>query len=152
MTGRREAAAKSINNSLGFDVTVKTTGTGVTQSGDVIHKATQVQQAKAEKLASKAGIDIKLTEDLLVDGATLTIDGHTFTIKTDAKKTAVTSSAGNGVIDISGLEKDDMLHALADKLSAKTKFTGQDGREWQIRRQRRRHHHPHRPGQGQHCQ
>ena len=127
-----EAAAKSINNSLGFDVTVKTTGTGVTQSGDVIHKATQVQQAKAEKLASKAGIDIKLTEDLLVDGATLTIDGHTFTIKTDAKKTTVTSSAGNGVIDISGLEKDDMLHALADKLSAKTKFTGQDGREWQI--------------------
>ncbi len=120
------AAADKINAGLGFDVVVKDTGSG-TKTGDVIHKATTVDQAVAKVDATKAGIDIKMSADFVKQGGTLTIDGQTFTFETeDATKT------GTNLINVASAKTDDeRLHMAADLLSKAT-VTGQDSRTWAI--------------------
>ena len=121
--------AKAINGELGFDVAVKSvTTTDGTRQGDVIHKATNVGQAKAEVLASKAGIDIKLTADLITQGGTLTIDGKTFTFETE--DATVTTA---GTINVATAKTDEeRIHMAADLLSKEAEFNGADGRKWKI--------------------
>ena len=123
--------AAAINGELGFDVAVKSvTSTAGTKTGDVIHKATNVEHAKAAVAASKAGIDINLS-DLVEHGNTLTIDGKTFFFKTDATS-SVTAPAGATTIDVSAFKDEEKVHAAADLLSKQAAFTGQDSRQWKI--------------------
>ena len=124
-----QALADAINEALGSEVKVgDSTGSGVV-SGDVIHMVTNVDHAVAAKNASKAGIDISLS-DLVKDGNSLTIDGKTFFFKTDANSTA-TAPTGATVIDVSAYDADEQVHAAADLLSKET-VTGQDNRTWKI--------------------
>ncbi|MCI8646368.1 MAG: hypothetical protein HFE76_06090 [Firmicutes bacterium] len=88
--------------------------------------ATNVTFAEAETPSTKAGIDVKLS-DIVKDGATLTIDGQKFIFKTDANS----SFTGGTVIDVSGYDEEDQVHAAADLLSKQT-VTGQDSRTWKI--------------------
>ncbi len=123
--------AAAINGELGFDVAVKSvTSTDGTKTGDVIHKATNVEHAKAAVAASKAGIDINLS-DLVEHGNTLTIDGKTFFFKTDATS-SVTAPAGATTIDVSAFKDEEKVHAAADLLSKQAAFAGQDSRQWKI--------------------
>ncbi len=123
-----EGVADAINAALGADVTVgKLTSAAGAVTGGVIHKVTQVDQAVAAKAATKAGIDINLS-DLVKDGNTLTIDGKTFFFKTNANTTA---TAGTTEIDVSAFAKDEWVHKAADLLSKQT-VTGQDNRTWKI--------------------
>jgi len=123
--------AAAINGELGFDVAVKSVAsTAGTKTGDVIHKATNVEHAKAAVAASKAGIDINLS-DLVEHGNTLTIDGKTFFFKTDATS-SVTAPNGATTIDVSAFKDEEKAHAAADLLSKQAEFAGQDSREWKI--------------------
>ncbi len=129
--------ADSINGELGFDVVVKSvTTTDGTRGGDVIHKATNVGQAKAAVNATKAGIDIKLTADLIKQGNTLTIDGKTFMFQTEA--TAPTAPAGvtATTINVSAAKTDEeRIHMAADLLSKQAEFNGAGDdatRTWKI--------------------
>ncbi len=123
-----EGVADAINAALGADVTVgKLTSAAGAVTGDVTHKVTQVDQAVAAKAATKAGIDINLS-DLVKDGNTLTIDGKTFFFKTNANTTA---TAGTTAIDVSAFGEDEWVHKAADLLSKQT-VTGQDNRTWKI--------------------
>ena len=121
--------AKAINESLGFDVQVKSVSNGTQAAGtDVIHKATTVEHAKAEVKATKAGIDINLTADLITQGGTLKIDGQTFVFQTDA----ATTPSGGTVINVSAAKTDEeRIHMAADLLSKQT-ITGQNSRTWTI--------------------
>ncbi len=122
--------ATTINGNLGFDVVVKSVASGTQTGGtDVIHKATNVAQAQAAVNATKAGIDIKLTKDLIVEGGKLSIDGKEFTFKVDADS----SLTGAGVIDVSKAKTDEeRIHMAADLLSKQTVFAGQESRQWKI--------------------
>ena len=137
-TGTADQAA-AINGELGFDVAVKSvTTTAGTRAGDVIHKATQVTHAAAKVDATKAGIDIKLT-DLVKEGTILTIDGQGFIFKVDADSEIEESAAssgkdddGNIIIDVSAIKDEDKVHVAADLLSKQAQFAGQDDRTWKI--------------------
>ena len=118
--------ADDFNKDVGFAVTVGAVDKG-TAEGDVVHMATNVTFAEAKTPSTKAGIDIKL-EDIVKDGATLTIDGKVFTFKTDANSTVT----GANVIDVSTFDKDKQVHAAADLLSKQTVTGTPDGREWKI--------------------
>jgi flagellin len=128
------AQAKAINDALGSGVKY-VSSTGGTVTGDVIHDTTQVSYAQAKTPSTKAGVDIKLTADLIKQGNSLTIDGKTFVFQTET--TAPTLPTGATAIDVSKATSDEeRLHMAIDALSKQT-ITGQtdgtnNGRKWTI--------------------
>ncbi|NCE66399.1 flagellin [Pseudoflavonifractor sp. 524-17] len=120
---------------MGQGVKVSNAG-GAVQTGDVIHDTTKVEYAIAKSPSTMAGVDIKLTADLVKQGNTLTIDGTTYMFQTEA--TAPTASNGETIIDVSkGKTDEERIHMAVDLLSKQTAITGQtdgtaNGRTWKI--------------------
>ncbi|WP_243152380.1 flagellin [Pseudoflavonifractor sp. 524-17] len=133
--GFTQAQADAINTAMGQGVKVSNAG-GAVQTGDVIHDTTKVEYAIAKSPSTMAGVDIKLTADLVKQGNTLTIDGTTYMFQTEA--TAPTASNGETIIDVSkGKTDEERIHMAVDLLSKQTAITGQtdgtaNGRTWKI--------------------
>jgi len=124
--------ATKLNEGLGFSVTLGgVAGQGEKKSGDVIHAATLVDHAKAKVDAGMAGIDLKLTADIVKEGNKLTIDGTEYTFKTKTDSTLT----GANVIDVSKATTDEeRIHMAVDALSKKTIAASAttEGRAWTI--------------------
>ncbi len=138
--GFTQDQADAINAALGKGVKLSNAG-GAVQTGDVIHDTTKVDYAIAKSPATMAGVDIKLTPDLVKQGNTLTIDGTTYTFQTEA--TAPKDADGNpittNVINVSaGKTVEEQIHMAVDALSKQAAITGADadgtanGRTWTI--------------------
>jgi flagellin len=104
------ASATAVNDLIGASVSVDVSG-GATTSGAPIHGAVNVQRAAADDAAKRGGADIDLT-NVLKNGYQLTIDGTTFTFKTDAKS----DITGDNLIDVSSETNATSAAALASKL------------------------------------
>ena len=104
-------SAASINAAIGSTVTV-VAGGGAGTSGFVQHAVLDIKQAVADVPAKRAGMEIDLTEVLAAgNGAQLTIDGTTFTFKTEEG-----AMAGENIIDVSKAVGATAQAALAGKL------------------------------------
>ena len=122
-----QAQADAINKLFGFGVSVTGTGTAA-QTGNVFHAMTNVDYAIAESPSSLAGIDMKLTADMIVQGGSLTIDGQTFVFQTEAGN----APTGGTVINVSSAKTDEeRVHMAVDLLSKQT-VTGTANREYTI--------------------
>ena len=127
-----DAAAAGINAMFGQAFSNPTAGGGVTiKGGDVVHKTTNVTYADAGAKDAFAGIDLELNDKIVSNGGKLTIDGTTYTFKTDANDTSIDSNDAN-TIDVSGeTDPEKQLQKAADLLSQKT-VTGTAGRTYKI--------------------
>ena len=111
-------AAKPANNITGAaneGVVTLAGGAGadaVTQASD--HNVYKVQNAVAASSSGYAGMDFKLTDNILKDGNRLTIDGVTFVFKTEANSDV---KAGNGekLIDVSNFDGSTGTRTQADE-------------------------------------
>ena len=127
--------AKAINAAIGSAVTVtaKTTAAGdgtTTITQGKFHNTTNVEQAVAKVDATLAGIDLKITADMVKDGTKITIDGTEYTIHSDPNDTTA-SYTGNDIDIRKGVDDTDRIHKLVDALSGKTTTT-KDGRTFKI--------------------
>ena len=117
--------AATMNQELGFSVSVGDVTNG-TKAGDVIHATTDVTEAVAGRDSGLAGIDMKLTADMIVQGGSLTIDGQTFVFQTEAGN----APTGGTVIDVSSASTDEeRIHKAVDLLSQQAAF---GARNWTI--------------------
>ncbi len=83
-------------------VTVTATGTGVKGSGSSYHGVLDITEMKMAVDGERAGItfDMAANPDLFTNGSQLTIDGKTFTFKTDANSNVT----GENVIDLTDVK------------------------------------------------
>ncbi len=121
-----EAAANTINAAIGGTVTIANAPDGgntgnTTTSGAVMHDTLKVTQAVAKVDGQRAGIDITLSEDLVEEGNTITIDGKTFTIVSkDAADVGENELNIDPSLDLSvAANKTAALHSIIDQLSHK---------------------------------
>ena len=95
-----------------------------------LHGITFDQEAVVKKAPEAAGIDFKLTGDIVQDGQTLTIDGTTFVFQTksDAETTA-SSANGEVLIDVSefGTEAEQIKEALKQMAGTTIQSAAGDG-------------------------
>ena len=76
---------------------------------------TMIKDAEVDGSVVRAGASLKLTAEMVKNGATLTIGDKTFTF--DDTKTAADGDPTNGVIGIKGLTGDDLLKSVTQQLS-----------------------------------
>ena len=124
-----EDQAKAINNAIGQGVSLKDAG-GAVKTGDVNHNTHDVTYAIAKSPSSLAGIDFKITADLVKDGTKLVIDGTEYTIHADPNDTTA-AYTGNNIDLRQGKDDAERIHMLVDALSGKV-TTANDGRTFQI--------------------
>ena len=148
--GTDEEAAK-INKDLGFSVSLNTeisadtkVTAAITTTYHAVHDTLKVTHAGAKVEAGYAGIDLKLTADMIINKGSLTIDGVTFNFYTDkddykAAKTGGTDNATDGyykttdgktfhidLTDYADATDEERIHAAVDALSRTGAFTGQN--------------------------
>ena len=103
-------SAAAINSAIGSTVTASVGGG--TSTGFAQHAVLDIQQAVADVPAKRAGMEIDLSTVLAAgNGAQLTIDGTTFTFKTEEGE-----MAGENIIDVSKAVGATAQAALAGKL------------------------------------
>ena len=127
--------AKTVNGVIGSAVTVTekalAAGAGTTAvTQGKFHNTTNVEQAVAKKDATLAGIDLKITADMVKNGTKITIDGTEYTVWSDPND----STTHNGATDLDirkATDDTDRIHKLVDALSGKTTTT-KDGRQFKI--------------------
>ncbi len=131
-TGKyNETQAEKINGYLGMAVTVGMPSAGANMTNkNYLHGITFDQEAVVKKAPEAAGIDFKLTGDIVQDGQTLTIDGTTFVFQTksDAETTA-SSANGEVLIDVSefGTEAEQIKEALKQMAGTTIQSAAGDG-------------------------
>ncbi len=131
-TGKyNETQAEKINGYLGMAVTVGMPSAGANMTNkNYLHGITFDQEAVVKKAPEAAGIDFRLTGDIVQDGQTLTIDGTTFVFQTksDAETTA-SSANGEVLIDVSefGTEAEQIKEALKQMAGTTIQSAAGDG-------------------------
>ena len=126
-----QTTADKINGYLGSEVKVELTASqGSMTNKNYLHGITFDQEAVVKKAPEAAGIDFKLTGDIVQDGQTLTIDGTTFVFQTksDAETTA-SSANGEVLIDVSefGTEAEQIKEALKQMAGTTIQSAAGDG-------------------------
>jgi len=121
--------ADAINGYFGSAVTVSLgTSGGEIVDDRYLHGIKFDETAKAEQPPKNAGIDFKLTSDIVSDNNKLTIDGTTFVFKTTADSTVTANSANNEVlIDVSEFGADDQIkEAIKQMVQQEIKSSAKD--------------------------
>ena len=122
--------ADDINGYFGSAVTVSlgTAGSGEIVDDRYLHGIKFDETAKAEQPPKNAGIDFKLTSDIVSDNNKLTIDGTTFVFKTTADSTVTANSANSEVlIDVSKFGADDQIkEAIKQMVKQEIKSSAKD--------------------------
>ena len=121
--------ADDINGYFGSAVTVSLgTSGGEIVDDRYLHGIKFDETAKAEQPPKNAGIDFKLTSDIVSDNNKLTIDGTTFVFKTTADSTVTANSANNEVlIDVSKFGADDQIkEAIKQMVKQEIKSSAKD--------------------------
>ena len=130
-TGKyNETQAEKINGYLGMAVTVGMPSSGANMTNkNYLHGITFDQEAVVKKAPEAAGIDFKLTGDIVQDGQTLTIDGTTFVFQTKSDAETTASTANGTVIDVSkfGTEAEQIKEALKQMAGTTIQSAAGDG-------------------------